>query len=191
MDHELPTHVSMRAVGAFLVLWRTTHWCGVSTMSGVIIWIFPICKFPLCFLTCPLKLQYINVTSWPWDFFLSCTLHAAVVAPRAELPRAMQEASLRQLPVVGAPWRTSELKQSPRSEMGLTDREMLRCHLLLSLPRWPRSKLPFLFWARIWKYCIDATHSVYDFGLWLSDELRQAFRKIRVYNNVVVLFYDL
>lgn len=75
---------------------------------------------------------------------------------------------------------------------GLTDREILCCHLLLSLPsRWPRSELPFLFWARIRKYCIDTTHPVYDFGLRLSDELCQTFRKIRAYNYMVVLFYDL
>lgn len=106
---ELPSHVPVQAVGSFPLPWRRTHRCSISTVSGVTMWSFPICKFILDFVICLLKLQYINMTSWPGHLFLSCSLKAAAVVPKAELHSHAVRSS----------WRPSELKQSLRSEMGL------------------------------------------------------------------------
>lgn len=192
--------ISILPVGALPLPWRTTGWCSISTMSGVVTWSFPIYKFVPVFLTCPLKLEYINMTPWPGNQFLSCNLQAAAVAPGAELCRVMQKTNLMQSPMMWVPWRPLELKQSPRSKtglvlsdsLGLTDRVTLCCLLLPSFQsRWQRSELPLLFWSRNWKYCINTFHSACDFDLRPPGELCQVCRKIRAYNKIAILVYSL
>lgn len=60
---ELPIHILVLAVDVILLSWRTTHCCSISTLSRLMIWSLPICKFILVFLTHPSKLQYVSITS--------------------------------------------------------------------------------------------------------------------------------
>lgn len=68
---ELPTHIFMLAMGAVPLLWKTTHWCSINTMSRVwsFVYIYLVYEvFPSANLYQlswhPLKLRYISMTSW-------------------------------------------------------------------------------------------------------------------------------